>query len=211
MNRRDFCKTVTTALIAWGLNPILVLADNRNKILNGEFFIDSKSASNGFTDLNDNIVETKSEKSIIKVKDDFYLVRPETKLKFISNKLTEVIKGSVHAVFSKHKDELKVKIPQGTIGIRGTSIFVDLEPSKNRSYFCNCYGETVLYDNDGKLIKTIVSDGHKSGAFTDDGKFRPYFHNYLFNKYAKNHPRIFDDEMKKAGCIVKDSHCTLKS
>ena len=187
------------------------MADNGNKILNGEFFIDSKSASNGFTDLNDNIVETKSEKSIIKVKDDFYLVRPETKLKFISNKLTEVIKGSVHAVFSKQKDELKVKIPQGTIGIRGTSIFVDLEPSKNRSYFCNCYGETVLYDNDGKLIKTIVSDGHKSGAFTDDGKFRPYFHNYLFNKYAKNHPRIFDDEMEKAGCIVKDSHCTLKS
>jgi len=51
MNRRDFCKTVTTALIAWGLNPVLVLADNENKILNGEFFIDSKSASNGFTDL----------------------------------------------------------------------------------------------------------------------------------------------------------------
>jgi hypothetical protein len=95
-----------------GLNPVLALADNGNKILNGEFFIDSKSASNGFNDLNDNIIETKSEKSIIKVKDDFYLVRPETKLKFISNKLTEVIKGSVHAVFSKQKDELKVKIPQ---------------------------------------------------------------------------------------------------
>ena len=40
MNRRDFCKTLTTALIAWGLNPVLVLADNGNKILNGEFFID---------------------------------------------------------------------------------------------------------------------------------------------------------------------------
>ena len=60
MNRRDFCKTVTTALIAWGLNPVLVLADNGNKILNGEFFIDSKSASNGFTDLNDNIIEVEA-------------------------------------------------------------------------------------------------------------------------------------------------------
>jgi hypothetical protein len=46
MNRRDFCKTIITALIAWGLNPVLVLADNGNKILNGEFFIDLKFASN---------------------------------------------------------------------------------------------------------------------------------------------------------------------
>ena len=84
MNRRDFCKTISSALIAWGLNPILAFADNGNKILNGEFFIDSKSASDGFNDLKNNIVETKNEKSIIKVKDDFYLVRPETKLKFIT-------------------------------------------------------------------------------------------------------------------------------
>ena len=31
MNRRDFCKTVSSALIAWGLNPILAFADNGNK------------------------------------------------------------------------------------------------------------------------------------------------------------------------------------
>ena len=172
--------------------------------------MDSKSASNGFTDLNDNIIETKSEKSIIRVKDDFYLVRPETKLKFISNKLTEVIKGSVHAVFSKQKDELKVKIPQGTIGIRGTSIFVDLEPSKNRSYFCNCYGETVLYDKKGNLLETVVSYGHESGALTEDGKFKRYGINYLKNIYALRHPKIFDEEMEKVGCIVENSHCTLK-
>ena len=47
MNRRDFCKTVTTALITWGLNPVLALADKGNKILNGEFFIDSKSTRLG--------------------------------------------------------------------------------------------------------------------------------------------------------------------
>lgn len=140
MNRRNFCKTITSTLIAWGLNPILAFANNGNRILSGELLIDSQSANNSFNDLNNNIIETKAEKTIIKVNDDFYLVRPESKLKFISNKLTEILKGSVHAVFSKQKDELKVKIPQGTIGIRGTSIFVDIEPDENRSFFYNCYG-----------------------------------------------------------------------
>ena len=211
MNRRKFIKTVSQIMIAWGLSSKLAFASETNKILSGKFFIDGKEAELNFQDLNSSTIETKNEKSIIKVKDDFYLIRPETKLQFISKNLLKVVKGSVHAVFGKRQEELNVEIPYGTIGIRGTSIFIDIEPEENRSYFCNCYGETVLYDNDGKLIKTIVSDGHKSGAFTDDGKFRPYFHNYLFNKYAKNHPRIFDDEMEKAGCIVKDSHCTLKS
>ena len=66
---------------------------------------------------------------------------------------------------------MKVKLPQGSIGIRGTSIFVDIEPDENRSFFCNCYGETLLYDKNGKLIKSIISKGHKGGSFTDDGKF----------------------------------------
>ena len=211
MNRRNFCKTVLSTLIAWGLNPALVFAKDNNNILSGEFFIDSQSASNSFNNLNNNIIETKAKKTIIQVKDDFYLIRPESKLKFVSNKLTEIVKGSVHAVFSKQKSELKIKIPQGTIGIRGTSIFVDIEPKKNRSYFCNCYGETALYDNKGKLFKTVLSKGHKSGSFTADGKLKPYFHNYLFNSYAKNHADIFDKEMEAAGCVVKNSHCQLKA
>jgi hypothetical protein len=210
MNRRNFCKTITSTLIAWGLNPILAFANNGNRILSGELLIDSQSANNSFNDLNNNIIETKAEKTIIKVNDDFYLVRPASKLKFISNKLTDILKGSVHAVFSKQKDELKVKIPQGTIGIRGTSIFVDIEPDENRSYFCNCYGETLLYDKNGKLIKSITSKGHKGGAFTDDGKFKKYGLNYLSNNYARKHAKIFDEEMEAVGCVVENSHCKLK-
>ena len=209
MNRRKFIKTVSQTMIAWGLSSKLSFASETNKILSGKFFIDGKEAELNFQDLNNSTIETKDEKSIIKFKDDFYLIRPETKLQFVSKNLLKVIKGSVHAVFGKRQEELNVEIPYGTIGIRGTSIFIDIEPEENRSYFCNCYGETVLYDKKGNLVETIVSYGHESGALTEDGEFKRYGINYLKNIYALRHPKIFDKEMEKVGCIVENSHCKV--
>lgn len=210
MLRRSFNKKIFSIILAWGLSPSIVFANSKNQVLSGELLI-NKQLVNGNIDqnLNDGFIETNEFQSIINIENDFYLIRPNTKLKFISNRLSEVIKGSLHAVFGKRKDELKVKIPQGTIGIRGTSIFVDLEPEKNRSYFCTCYGETLLYDNNGKIIKSTLSTDHESGAFTDDGKFKRYGLSYLSNTYARKHSGIFDSEMKKAGCKVENSHCVL--
>ncbi len=85
MNRRKFIKTVSQIMIAWGLSPKLAFASETNKILSGKFFIDGKEAELNFQDLNNSTVETKDKKSIIKFKDDFYLIRPETKLQFVSN------------------------------------------------------------------------------------------------------------------------------
>ena len=129
MNRRFFNKKILSILLAWGLNPSLVFANDNSKVLSGEIFINKKLINGKFEgNLDNTLIETNGLKSIIKVENDFYLIRPDTKIKFISNRLSEVIKGSLHAVFSKRKEELKIKIPYGTIGIRGTSIFIDLEP-----------------------------------------------------------------------------------
>ena len=211
MKRRVFCKATASVLLAWGLNPMSALANPNNKVLSGELFVNKNLAKDNFENLGNALIETKKLKTILKVENDFYLVRPGTKLKFVSNQLKEIVKGSVHAVFGKRKKELKIKIPQGTIGIRGTSIFVDLEPQKKQSYFCNCYGETNLYDNKGKLLQSTISQGHKGVAFTDKGKVRKYGVSYMSNLYALRHSAIFDKEMEEAGCEVKNSHCVLKS
>ncbi len=136
MLRRSFNKKILSIILAWGLSPSIVFANSKNQVLSGELLI-NKQLVNGNIDqnLNDGLIETNEFQSIINIENDFYLIRPNTKLKFVSNRLSEIIKGSIHAVFGKRKEELKVKMPQGTIGIRGTSIFVDLEPEKNRSYF----------------------------------------------------------------------------
>jgi len=209
MNRRLFCKHTISALMIWGINPLTVFADSNNNVLSGEFFINGNLTSKSFENLENNTIETKKSKTIIKVQDDFYLIRPNTELQFKKNRLKNIIKGSVHAVFKKNKDELQIKMPQGTIGIRGTSIFIDTEPEKDRSYFCNCYGVTDLYGKDGKLVKSITSKGHVSGMFTDKGEFNRYGLSYISNKYARKHPEIFDIEMKKVGCKVINSHCSL--
>ena len=195
----------------WGLNPTNVFADSNNKVLSGEFFLNQELSKRDFENLNDTFIETKDTKTILKVENDFYLVRPNSKLKFVANTLTEIIKGSVHAVFNKRENELKIKIPQGVLGVRGTSIFVDLEPKKQRSYFCNCYGHTNLYDKNGNLLQSTISEGHKSVAITDEGKVHRYGKNYLTNLYALRHPGIFEEEMEKVGCEVKNSHCALKT
>ena len=211
MKRRVFCKATASVLLAWGLNPIIALANPNNKVLSGELFVNKNLVKYNFKNLTNALIETKKLKTILKVENDFYLVRPGTKLRFVSNQLSEIVQGSLHAVFSKRKKELKIKIPQGTIGIRGTSIFVDLEPQKKRSYFCNCYGETNLYGNNGKLLQSTISQGHKSVAITNEGKVRKYGVSYMSNLYALRHPAIFDKEMEEAGCEVKDSHCTFSS
>ena len=59
------------------------------------------------------------------------------------------------------------------------------------------------------MVETIVSYGHESGALTEDGEFKRYGINYLKNIYALRHPKIFDKEMEKVGCIVENSHCKL--
>ena len=212
IKKRHFCKSVAlmSLIPLFKMNILSANTSAQNQILSGSFLIDGKEASSNFQDLNKTVIETKKEKTIIKNNDDFYLIRPETKIEFVSKKLLNVIEGSVHAVFGKRKEELKVKVPNGTIGIRGTSIFIDIEPEDNRTYFCNCYGKTTLFDNDGNMLDDITSFGHESGAITSDGKFKRYGINYLSNLYALRHPKIFDEEMEKAGCIVKNSHCTLK-
>lgn len=211
MKRRIFCKATASVLLAWGLNPIIALANPNNKVLSGELFVNKNLVKDNFKNLGNTLIETKKLKTILKVENDFYLVRPNTKLKFVSNELKEIISGSLHAVFSKRKEELKIKIPQGTIGIRGTSIFVDLENEKQRSYLCNCSGHTNLYDNNGKLVKSLVSKRHKPAVITNSGKIESYSYNYLFNLYALKHASIFEKEMRKVGCEVKDSHCVLSS
>tara|TARA_B110000483_G_C18025875_1_gene476787 strand:+ start:151 stop:789 length:639 start_codon:yes stop_codon:yes gene_type:complete len=211
MHRRLFNKRIFSILLAWGLNPSLVFANNGDKVLSGELFVNQKLINGNFEgNLNNALIETNKLKAIINIENDFYLIRPETKLKFVSNRLSEIVKGSIHAIFSKRKKELKIKIPSGTIGIRGTSIFVDLEPEKKLTYFCNCHGETNLYGRNGELIQnTISKEKHKAVALTDDGKVVKYSTNYITNLYALRHASIFNKEMKKAGCKVENSHCVL--
>ena len=191
MKRRAFCKTTALILLAWGINPINAFSNTNNKVLLGQLFINNKLVKGSFDNLDNALVETQNSKTIVKVDNDVFLIRANSKLKFNLNKINEVIKGSLHGVFGKREKELLIKIPSGTLGIRGTAIYLELDTQKQRSSLCNCYGHTVVYGNSGKLLRSLnntKNDMHSVVTITDENvltasKFK---HEVVGKEFLKN-------------------------
>ena len=191
MKRRVFCKRTALILLAWGINPINAFSNTNNKVLLGQLFINNKLVKGSFENLDNALVETQNSKTIVKVDNDVFLIRANSKLKFNLNKINEVIKGSLHGVFGKREKELLIKIPNGTLGIRGTAIYLELDTQKQRSSLCNCYGHTVVYGNSGKLLRSLnntKNDMHSVVTITDENvltasKFK---HEVVGKEFLKN-------------------------
>ena len=191
MKRRAFCKTTALILLVWGINPINAFSNTNNKVLLGQLFINKKLVKGSFENLDNALVETQNSKTIVKVDNDVFLIRANSKLKFNLNKINEVIKGSLHGVFGKREKELLIKIPSGTLGIRGTAIYLELDTQKQRSSLCNCYGHTVVYGNSGKLLRSLnntKNDMHSVVTITDENvltasKFK---HEVVGKEFLKN-------------------------
>ncbi len=167
MKRRVFCKATASVLLAWGLNPMSALANPNNKVLSGELFVNKNLAKDNFENLGNALIETKKLKTILKVENDFYLVRPGTKLKFVSNQLKEIVKGSVHAVFGKRKKELKIKIPKERLVLEELPYLLTWNLRKNEVTFAtvmekpifmtirvNCYNLPFLKDTSQSPLQT---------------------------------------------------------
>ena len=155
MKRRFFCKTTVSILLAWGINPINAFSNINNKVLSGQLLINNKLTKGSFEYLDNALIETQDSKVVIKVNNDVFLIKANSKLKFISNKINEIILGSFHGVFSKRKKELLIKISDGTIGIRGTAVYVELDSKNEKSFLCNCFGHTVVYNKNFQLLKSL--------------------------------------------------------
>lgn len=65
---------------------------------------------------------------------------------------------SVHA-----RDELEVQTAFGSIGIRGTGLYVDVQ--QNRTYACVCYGVADLTTSDGEPLETVRTRHHESPRY----------------------------------------------
>ena len=65
-------------------------------------------------------IETNDTLALLKNDQNGFLIRPNTKIKFLKIKFENLVKGSVHGIFGKQHNELQIKTPRGTIGIRGT-------------------------------------------------------------------------------------------
>jgi len=77
-----------------------------------------------------------------------------------------LLTGTVLSVFAarkEKKEDYKVHTSTATIGIRGTGLYAESEPSKNRSYICTCYGDV----NIRSIVDPSVNENIKTSHHDD--------------------------------------------
>lgn len=71
---------------------------------------------------------------------DALLVRRNSSLEFLANGF-RLLTGAVLGTFAPGRPR-ELRTPTASIGIRGTGVYLEIEPG--RTYVCTCYGEAVL-------------------------------------------------------------------
>ena len=112
---------------------------------------------------------------VIVVGKDAYLLRDNSTIVLEESKSlrgvlgeVSVLTGKVLSVLEKRLRDQRVqyRMPNATIGIRGTGFYVEVYPE--RTYFCLCYGEAAI---DGKGMsepKIVNTTHHESPLWIDD-------------------------------------------
>jgi hypothetical protein len=86
---------------------------------------------------------------------DAYLVRERSRLSFAADAL-RVATGAVLSVFGGGRR--RIETTTATIGIRGTGLYLEVEPE--RTYACTCYGEVELEARDDPASRETVRTKH---------------------------------------------------
>ena len=184
MKRRNFCKNVLYSFLTYNILPSLVFANsNGNEIIGNSLILDGVESKGKIDDISFSIVKSSNEQSVLKLNNDIYLISANSELEFKENKILRIIKGAVHGMFGKQANELNISTPNGTFRIRGTSTYIEIEKKQFRTYVCNCYGQTNIYDNNKNLKKEIKSNYHSPGIITGNGNVGDSPYNIPLNHY----------------------------
>ena len=87
---------------------------------------------------------------------DALLVRRNSSLEFAASGL-RVLTGAVLGTFASGQPR-ELRTPTATIGIRGTGVYLEVEPA--RTYVCTCYGEAVLEPVGSPAARETVRTRH---------------------------------------------------
>ena len=116
--------------------------------IKGDVRINGKPAERGQrVGPGDLIVTGKGAELVVVVERDAFLVRADSRIEFGSAaaksavRLLRILTGAMLSVFESGQHR-EIRTATATIGIRGTGIYVEIEPQ--RTYACTCYGEAVL-------------------------------------------------------------------
>ena len=122
----------------------------------------------------DKISTARDSAAVLVIGKDGFLLRDSTTVTFEESKTRPgfvegvlVTTGKVLAVFATRPDEeLIIKVPHATIGVRGTGCYLEIHES--RTYFCLCYGEVAVSGIGMAQPRVIKTTHHESPVWLDD-------------------------------------------
>lgn len=164
-----------TGLIQEVLAKSDVLTVNGVNSLSGNVTVNGVQAKAGtLVKAGDKVSTSTNSMAVVVIGKDGFLLRGSTSVTFQESKsqagIVETVllaTGKVLSVFARRLDkELIVKVPNATIGIRGTGCY--LEVRQSRTYFCLCYGQASVIGAGLTQPKLIKTTHHESPVWLDD-------------------------------------------
>lgn len=133
--------------------------------IKGDVRINGKPAERGQrVGPGDLIVTGKGAELVVVVERDAFLVRANSRVEFGAAAaqgavtVLRILTGALLSVFESGRRR-EIRTLTATIGIRGTGIYVEIEP--RRTYACTCYGEAVLTPvDDPQAAETVRTRRH---------------------------------------------------
>jgi len=138
----------------------------------------------------DSVVASHNGNITFTVGDDGFMLRPGTALKLERDNsllLTglRLLTGGLLSVFGRGMQK-KIITSTATIGIRGTGLYLNVEPV--RTYFCTCYGETSL---------TAGGEQHPITATHHEAQYIDFGENGVMSMQATSVIDHTDDELRQ--------------
>jgi hypothetical protein len=173
ISRRNFL-TLSTSTILLGLVPRFSYA-NVIREIHGKIWVNNVLATQDTIIKPGDIIKTGANSQIIFViGEDVYKLGARSTLRLRYNSKSNnrfinamrLITGTFTGAFGKGKKIIQT--PTATLGIRGTGIFLNVEP--NNTYFCTCYGETEIYTGDGTNRQIVNTIHHEAYSISRDNQ-----------------------------------------
>ncbi len=147
-----------------------------------EVYVNGKRAYRGATVRPGDVVKTGGlSEAVFVVGKDAFMLRERSELRLIGSKQgargvaagLRLLTGGLLSVFAP--GERKLQTATVTAGIRGTGVYVEVNPES--TYFCTCYGQVELADSSGSNVQQVSATRHEArvvhGKDRAGGMFEP--------------------------------------
>jgi hypothetical protein len=137
--------------------------------LAGQVKVNGVSATRATVISAGDLVETGTDGNIVfTVAKDAFILRRNSRLQLTpaeeDNSIVEGLRmftGALLSVFGSRRHRINTAV--ATIGIRGTGVYVEVEPEQD--YICTCYGVTDVAANDDPQSSETVDAGHHTPRY----------------------------------------------